>query len=792
MDFNNFKPSSLSERSTGVTKTVPPPSLGNYHPPMATSSAALLEGLNPPQREAVENVTGPLLILAGAGSGKTRVITHRIAKIIQDRLASPEQILAVTFTNKAAREMESRVFDLLTDVRPNFHNPMWITTFHAACVRILRQTIHLLDYNRTFTIYDDADQLSQIKKVMTALNVSDKVKPAKAFRSNINHAKMLGLTPEDVEKSSKLYFDKVTLDVFRTYESEMKKANALDFGDLLIKVLEIFKMYPDVLAQYQQHFKFVLVDEYQDTNHIQYMITKMIAEKHRNLCVVGDEDQSIYSWRGADISNIMNFEQDFPETKVVKLEENYRSTQTIVKAASQVIANNTVRKDKTLFTNNEAGEKIILREERSEYDEARWVIRQIQSTLNTGEFSPTDVAVFYRTNAQSRVLEEQLRMSGIPYRILGGVRFYERLEIKDVIGYLRLILNPADDVSFKRVVNTPTRGIGKTTIEKLEEIAFSDQLSMTDAAQKAIDSRVFPAGTTSKLRQFLNLMDELRLLAQTATPLDLYTMVIDKTEYYQRLKTEDSPESQARIENLEELSNAIGYFQRERSDASLQTFLEEMALVSDVDSMNANEQSVTLMTLHLSKGLEFPQVFIVGLEENLFPSAMSMEDEGDGRSVEEERRLAYVGMTRARQRLHLTYARTRKVWGQDQSNPPSRFLKEIPNELVEFTTALEMPKFMSRNLSEADYSSSTKDYSRPGRGRSPRVADFDLQSFPEDDFSANDGTGFSKGQKVRHPTFGVGTVYQTEGAGDQLKVSVLFADQTIKKFVAKFARLEKI
>lgn len=727
-----------------------------------------------------------MLILAGAGSGKTRVITHRIAKIIADRKAAPEEILAVTFTNKAAREMEARVFDLLTDVRPNFHSPLWVTTFHSACVRILRQTIHLLEYQRSFTIYDDSDQLSQVKKVMNNLNVSDKVTPAKAFKSRINAAKQLGLLPETVEKSSKIYMDKTTLEVFKVYEQEMKKSNALDFGDLLLKVLEVFRMYPDVIDQYRKHFKYVLVDEYQDTNHIQYMITKMIADKHRNLCVVGDEDQSIYSWRGADISNIMNFEKDFPETKVIKLEENYRSSQTIVTAASKVISNNSVRKDKTLFTNNPAGDKIVVREERSEYDEAGWVVRQIQTAMNSGEFSASDLAIFYRTNAQSRVLEEKLRMAAVPYRIFGGIRFYERLEVKDMISYLKLINNPSDDISFKRVVNTPTRGIGKTTIEKLEEIAYQNKLSLTAATQQAVDERVFPSGTGSKLRNFLNLVQELRDFAKDSTPLDLYTVVVDKTEYIKRLQVEDTPESQSRIENLEELSNAIGFFQRERPDASLQTFLEEMALVSDVDKLTDSDQAVTLMTLHLSKGLEFPQVFVVGMEENLFPSAM--RDDEDESSVEEERRLAYVGMTRARQKLALTYARTRKVWGQDQNNPPSRFLKEIPNELIDFSTSMEMPRFMrGMNVETSD------GFERSSKFRKTRSTDFDIQTFPDEiDEAPNDGTGFSRGQRVRHPTFGVGTIYQTEGSGEQTKVSVMFADQTIKKFVAKFARLEKL
>ncbi|MBX3016667.1 MAG: UvrD-helicase domain-containing protein [Bdellovibrionaceae bacterium] len=750
--------------------------------------------MNPPQAEAVQTIDGPLLILAGAGSGKTRVLTHRIARMIQLRKAAPSEILAVTFTNKAAREMESRVFDLMTDMRPQLYEPLWITTFHSACVRILRQTIELLDYKRGFVIYDDSDQLAQIKRVMNALNISDKITPAKTFKNRINNLKMLGYGPQEAEKSSKVYIDNQTLDVYRHYEAEMKKANSLDFGDLLLKVYELFRMYPDVLQQYRQKFRYVLVDEYQDTNNLQYRIIKLLSEQHRNLCVVGDEDQSIYSWRGADISNILDFEKDFPEAKVVKLEQNYRSTNTIVSAASSVIRNNTERKDKTLFTENDPGEKIVLREERTDYDEARWVVREIQRLIANGETSYEEVAVFYRTNAQSRVLEEHLRMNSIPYKIVGGVRFYDRAEVKDILAYLKLILNPADDISFKRAVNSPARGIGKTTIEKLEAMAFQGKMTLMNAARHAVDHREFNAGTTSKLRGFLNLIDEMTGLAEQLTLLDLYTTVIDKTEYVQRLKTEESVEADARISNLEELGNAMAQFQKERTDASLQTFLEEMALVSDLDSVQQDDRAVTLMTLHLSKGLEYNHVFVVGWEENLFPSSMQSDD-GEDKNIEEERRLAYVGMTRARKKLHLSYARSRRVWGQEQMNPPSRFLNEIPKDALDFQTGVETPKFLDRYGGGAGSyagSSAVSDNSFRSKMRTPgRENDrgFEAQSFSDD---ADAGAPLTNGMRVRHPTFGVGTIYQTEGMGEQMKVSVLFADQTIKKFVAKYARLERV
>jgi DNA helicase-2/ATP-dependent DNA helicase PcrA len=749
---------------------------------------ALIQQLNPPQREAVLTSQGPLLILAGAGSGKTRVLTFRMAALIAQGHAAPDEILAVTFTNKAAREMEARIFKILSDMGVSLRENLWVSTFHSFCVRVLRQHIHLLDYQPYFAIYDDSDQLSQIKKVMNTLNISDKIHPAKSFRNRINTAKMLGLDPGQAEKSSKVFFDQKTIEVYKAYEFEMKKANAVDFGDLLMKVYELYRMYPEILEQYQDKFKYIMVDEYQDTNHIQYLLVQQLAQKTRNLCVVGDEDQSIYSWRGADIQNILDFEKDFPEAKVVKLEENYRSTGTIVKAATAVIKNNSQRKDKTLFTSNSDGEKITIREEQTEYDEAKFVVRKIRELLAQGSADCQEMAIFYRTNAQSRVLEEQLRTSGLPYKIVGGVRFYERLEIKDVLGYLKLTINSKDDMAFKRVINVPARGIGKTTVEKLEELSVQEKISMTEAAEKAIDQRLFNSGTTSKLRTFLNLMEDLRGLSKNHNLVDFYTLVLERSEYALKLKTEDSPEANARIENLEELSNAMTQFMKERPDHSLQAFLEEMALVSDVDSLDETVNSVTLMTLHVSKGLEYPYVWIVGLEENLFPSGMAAEDEDGDHSIEEERRLAYVGMTRARQKLTLTYARSRKVWGQEQYNQPSRFLKEIPKQFTDFSTALEQNSFVSRLASQSNFGKVTPNTGSFQFKVRSQDEDYGTQEFPD----YEDENSFAKGMKVRHPTFGVGSIFQTEGSGEQQKVSVLFADQTIKKFVAKYARLERI
>ncbi len=745
----------------------------------------LTKKLNSPQADAVLTAQGPLLILAGAGSGKTRVLTHRMAALIASGKCAPEEILCVTFTNKAAREMESRIYHLLTEIGATVRTQLWISTFHSFCLRVLKKHITLLDYKPGFSIFDPGDQLAQIKKVMAAQNINDKIHPAKNFQSRISTAKMMGLSPDKVQKSTGMtLMDPKSLEVYTQYEVEMKRNNALDFDDLLLKTYELFQMYPAVVEELQDHFRYIMVDEYQDTNHIQYLIVQKLAEKHRNICVVGDEDQSIYSWRGADIRNILDFEKDFPEAKIIKLEENYRSTKNIVTAATHVIKNNSLRKDKTLFTQNHDGDPIRIIEERNEYEEARYIVKTILKLSAEGEGQYSDFAVFYRTNAQSRVLEEQLRTQSVPYKIVGGVRFFERMEIKDMICYMKLCMNPADDMAFKRVINVPTRGIGKTTVEKLEELSAEHKKPLLACLPLAIDQKHFNSGTTAKLRRFLDLATELRSDAQNFKLSDFYHILLEKTGYALGLKKEDTPESLARLENLEEFDNAIAQFEQERSDeSSLQTFLEEMALVSDQDSLKEQVNSVTMMTLHISKGLEYPFVFIVGMEENLFPSRVDPSDLGSD-DLEEERRLAYVGMTRARQKLWLTYAKTRKVWGQEQMNPPSRFIKEIPQELVEFKSFANFSTagFANRFITQAQTSK-------------PKYRDDFDQSFPDYDSDSQVDPGsalYSKGQKVKHPTFGTGTVFTVEGSGDQTKVSVLFADQTIKKFVVKYARLERV
>lgn len=763
--------------------------------------------MNPEQLKAVKALDGPLLILAGAGSGKTRVLTHRFAHLVASGRAAPHQILAVTFTNKAAREMESRIQAILNemalrDVGPN--ERLWISTFHSIGSRILREHIDLLGYQKNFVIYDTSDQLAMVKRITQSLKLDEKLFPAKQFASRINALKTEGYTPDQVKGQWHL-LDQTQFEVFLKYEQEMKRSNALDFGDLLIKMRELFTDYPDLLEVYRTRFRYIMVDEYQDTNAVQYQLIRLLSDGHRNLCVVGDEDQSIYSWRGADIQNILSFEKDFPETEVIKLEQNYRSTQTIINAATAVIQNNTQRKNKVLFTENPEGEKIIVREETDEYGEAKYVVSDIVREVSDKGRSGSEIAIFYRTNAQSRVLEEQLRMRGLSYRLIGGVKFYDRMEVKDILAYLRLIANPRDNVSYKRIINVPTRGIGKTTVDRLEDIASENGLSLWEATLKAIAERQFNAGATGKLRRFTDLLEKLCEFGSQRRLSELNLEVVDQTEYVKRLKAEDTPEAEARIENLEELQNAIVQFEAERgSDATLQSFLEEMALVSDLDSKEStdDQNAITLMTLHISKGLEFPVVYIVGCEEGLFPSGRATESQGS-LELEEERRLCYVGMTRAEEKLTLTHAKTRKVWGSEQMNSPSRFLKEIPKEyaLVTSSYGSQRPRFLGH--SETGFGQSPQDsarsWNRPSIHTSRRSTMAGVERDFEDSFDAfaddfdqrPEQVSYRKGLRVRHPSYGTGQVLATEGSGEALKVTVVFADQTVKKFVAKYARLEK-
>lgn len=747
----------------------------------------LLNELNEPQRAAVETLAGPLLVLAGAGSGKTRVLTYRVANLILQGEATPGQILAVTFTNKASREMNHRIEALLARMGIPLHEPLWISTFHSSCARLLRNDIYHLGYSPHFVIYDDGDQLSLLKKISEDMGLDDKVYPPKVFRHQISQAKMLALTAD--AGKDRLRMDETAIAVYQTYEDEMQRANALDFDDLLFKTYELFKKYPDVLAHYREKFRFILVDEYQDTNHIQYLIIKMLANEHRNLCVVGDEDQSIYSWRGADIKNILDFEKDFKETRVIKLEENYRSSRNIVEAASQVIARNTQRKNKMLFTANEEGSKISIQAENNEYDEARFVVRKVEDLTRSGRYTYNDVAVFYRTNAQSRVLEEQLRSYGIPYRVIGSVKFYERKEIKDVICYLRMVLNTKDDVAFYRIVNTPTRGIGKSTLEEIAKYANEKKLSAFEAAYEVATQRLVHSGACNKLQSFRHLIEKLQADSQNLTPSEIYLKILEVTQYDLKLKEERTPEAQARVENLQEFQNAILQFEDEREDeATLQAFLEEMALITDADKQDESAAAVTLMTLHLSKGLEFKNVFMVGLEEGLFPSGRALGD-ANFDQLEEERRICYVGMTRARENLYMSYAKSRRVYGQEEFKPVSRFIGEIPEKYISANAAIKRPAFLDRYTEKYAKEEATNVFPN----YEDDFSELNFAAKPHNSsMSSTAKAAFSRGERVRHPTFGVGSIFQVEGAGEQQKVSVLFNDKSLKKFMVKSARLEKV
>jgi len=745
--------------------------------------------LNPEQWFAVESTDGPVLILAGAGSGKTRVLTYRAAHLVATGKAHPSEILAVTFTNKAAREMLERTNKLLTRIGVDrTSEPLWISTFHSSCVRILRRHVELLGYGSSFAIYDDGDQLSILKKVCNNLGINDKIYPPKSFQFQINQAKNQFIDPAEMKKRKFHFMDEKNATVYEAYENEMRKNNALDFGDLLFKTVELFQQHKNLLEEYQERFRYIMVDEYQDTNRVQYLLVQLLAQKYGNLCVVGDEDQSIYSWRGADISNILNFERDFPNAKVVKLEQNYRSTKNIVEAASHVIRNNTERKDKILWTENSVGELITLREEPTEQDEARSLVREIKTLAQDENLNFNEFAVFYRTNAQSRVIEDQLRSHQVPYKIIGGMKFYDRAEIKDMISYLKIILNPRDSISLKRIINTPARGIGKTTIEKLEKYSDAQGLCLYDTIIPALEEKILDRGATRKVLEFMEMLTKLIEQNKNASPIDAYHSILDATQYVNKLRLEDTPEAQARVENLEELDSAIAEFQKERGDeGTLQALLEEMALVTDADKHNIEQvHAVTLMTLHVSKGLEFPVVFVVGLEDGLFPSSRTIE-EGDG-ECEEERRLFYVGMTRARQRLFLSYARTRKVWGNDQMNPPSRFLNEIPENYLNKISSLQRPSTSSWRAPTLGRNSWSKRSNDTSADAMPSYEDFGDAHSDMDSDAAN---GFKKGMRVRHPSYGVGVIHQAEGNGDDQKVTILFPDNSIKKFVVKFARLER-
>lgn len=654
-------------------------------------SMDLLTDLNPPQQKAVTATEGPLLILAGAGSGKTRALTYRVAHLIKEKKVNPRSILAITFTNKAADEMRERIEALISK---DTSQGMWISTFHSACVKILRSTIEKLGYKRNFVIYDDDDQETLINHCLKDLNLDPKRYSPKSVAATISNAKNELIDPDTFAGQAQTYFERIVSEVYHLYQERLFKNNALDFDDLIMVTVNIFELYPDILESYQDRFRYILIDEYQDTNHAQFRLVSLLASKHRNLCVVGDDDQSIYQFRGANIRNILEFEQDYPDAKVIKLEQNYRSTQAILDAANEVIKNNRGRKPKTLWTANDTGQGPIWYQAEDEHDEASYVATQIEllcrRSTRAGKSNKAykDFAVFYRTNAQSRVFEEVFLSYKLPYKIVGGVKFYERMEIKDILAYLRVLQNPAEGVSLKRIINVPKRGIGKTTADRIDAFCVQNNLSFYEALTKVGEVPSLSESAQEKVKEFLGLIG-IFSKGKNKKLHELVEEILDKTGYLQLLKQEGTIEAQSRIENIEEFVAACREFEMESAEGAmpasrhgLEEFLERVALITDIDTYEEEENAVTLMTLHNAKGLEFPVVFMVGMEEGLFPHIRSMTNQAE---LEEERRLCYVGLTRAQEALYLTSAWSRSLYGGSNYTTHSRFLREIPPELLEST-----------------------------------------------------------------------------------------------------------
>jgi len=749
-----------------------------------SDSEWLLDGLNPTQRDAVAHADGPLLVVAGAGSGKTRVLTHRIAHLIRDRGVSPFEILAITFTNKAADEMKSRVAALVGPVA----NKMWVSTFHSACVRILRRDADLIGFPRQFTIYDQADAVRLTGYVIRDLRLDTKRFPPRAIHAAISAAKNDGVDPEGYRQATQSIFERKIADIFQEYQERLARAGAMDFDDLLGQTLRLLREHPDVLDHYRQRFKYVLVDEYQDTNRVQNDLVLLLAADHRNVAVVGDQDQSIYAFRGADMRNIVEFEDAFPDTTVVLLEQNYRSTQTILDAANAVIANNLSRKPKELWTETGSGDPIVRYHADDEVDEAQWVAREISRLHEDEHMRWGEVAVFYRTNAQSRVLEEHLMRLGIPYKVVGGTRFYDRREVKDALAYLRAVINPTDEVSVKRVLNEPKRGVGDTSVGRLDAWATAHQASFIDALRRADEAGV--SGKAARgIEAFLTVLDEVAELA-AGSPAPLLQALLDRSGYLEALEAEHTIESEGRLENLAELVGAAEDF------PTVDEFLEQVSLISDQDELDDDPSFVVLMTLHAAKGLEFPAVFLIGLEDGVFPHLRSLTEP---EQLEEERRLAYVGITRARQRLYLTHAWSRTLFGGTQYNPPSRFLDEIPDRLVHSIDGNRRASRGGRGGGGWRAGGSGYGYGGSGEGASgdrigagrDRIVETALRGRGPTRSGA-DSLGLKIGDDVRHNTFGEGVILDLSGSGDKTVALVRFRDVGEKQLLLSWAPLEKM
>lgn len=736
-------------------------------------------GLNPQQAEAVINTEGPMLIMAGAGSGKTKVLTCRVANLLQKGVR-PYRILAITFTNKAAAEMRERVNNMSGPAAKD----VWLFTFHAFCARFLRMEIDKLPgYGGNFAIYDTADSQNLIKQILKEMNLDDKRFQPSGILSRISNAKNALQDAAAFARQAGDFYEQKVADIYSRYEQKLQLNNALDFDDLLMLSIKLLQENKEVREKYQDRFDYLLVDEYQDTNHAQYLLTKFLAAKHRNICVVGDADQSIYGWRGADIQNILDFEKDYPDAKVIKLEQNYRSTQIILDAANAVIENNTGRKPKNLWTENKSGADIIYFQAVDERDEARFVIEQLQNLQRTENKKLGDMAILYRTNTQSRIFEEMLIKSGISYNMVGGLKFYERKEIKDIIAYLRVIFNPADSLSLLRIINVPKRGIGDASLAKIQAYAAANNVSLFEAVSNAAAIDGLSSRFVSKLDDLAGIIFELMNLASEAPVEDLIDRVLRDTGYLEELENERTPQAQSRIDNLHELISVAQEFAASEEENNLENFLAHVALVSDIDDTELGEDAITLMTLHSSKGLEFPVVFLVGMEEGLFPHARTLMDETE---IEEERRLCYVGITRAKEKLFLSSTKMRTIYGNTVTYPPSRFLQEIPARLVktikrqERFSALENFKQVSEKYS-----------ARPQKPAST----FNPHSFmPQKPAAVAGGTGtrFNTGDRVSHSKWGEGMVVSVKDSPDGQEVKVAFAGAGVRSLLTKYAVLKKL
>ena len=743
----------------------------------------LVDGLNKEQQEAVLTTEGPLLILAGAGSGKTRVLTHRTAYLIEEKGVNPYNILAITFTNKAAGEMRDRIDQMVGYGSES----IWVSTFHSTCVRILRRYIDRLGYGTNFTIYDAEDQKTLIKDICKRLEIDTKIHKEKMFLSVISSAKDEMIGPVEFENNAAYdYAKRIQAQVYREYQQALKMNNALDFDDLLFKTVELFKLDKEVLGAYQERFRYIMVDEYQDTNTVQFEFIRLLSQKYKNLCVVGDDDQSIYKFRGANIHNILNFEKHFEDAKVIKLEQNYRSTQNILDAANGVIANNIGRKSKHLWTENGTGEKIRFEQLDSGYEEADYIVRDIARKVRKGDASYKDCAILYRTNAQSRLFEERFIVENIPYKIVGGVNFYSRKEIKDLLCYLKTIDNGQDEIAVKRIINVPKRGIGAATISKVTTYAQAEGISFYSALCNAKDIPGL-GKAVSKLEPFVLFIQSMKAKAEVMSVADLLNELIELTGYVNELALEGTDEAKARIENIEELVSKAAAYDESEEHPTLRGFLEEVALVADIDSLQEENDYVVLMTLHSAKGLEFPHVYLAGMEDGLFPSYMSITSD-DASDIEEERRLAYVGITRAMNDLTITSARMRMVRGQTQYGKVSRFVKEIPKSLLK--GEIYEPKTLEEKLGLESMPAFEK--AKQTFRSTPSYTSVSNQKSFASSNTQGKALDYQVGDRVRHVKFGEGEVTAIVEGGRDFEVTVDFDNVGTKKMFAAFAKLKKM